>query len=656
MPVSRPNDKSRMKLTKAFLLLPYFCSSISAYIPLISSEFISFPFHWPEMSFVLSGMPWHEGEERMHRLTKVENQENPNSPYLTPGAAQMLQRAPLLALGTVDGEGRPWATLWGGETPLAQPVAQSVVGIRTMVDSKYDPVVDVLYGGCADGEVIREQGVGRMVSALTIDLEKRRRVKLYGRMVAGALGNIGPHNDTESPASVGQVQLVVKIEQSLGNCPKYINCKRIYPVLPEPKSISDTTPLPQEALGLIAKADTIFISSCDHDKDMDMNIRGGPPGFVRVQSNNDSSTVLVWPEYSGNNLYQTLGNLQTSPKAGLVFPDFETGDVLYVTGDTEILIGKEANALIPRSRIAVRLTLTGARFVQKGLPFRGELLERSPYNPNVRLLASEKSLPEAREIADSSVMAKLIKKERLTPTIYRYRFSISDPPAAGPWKPGQYVALSFQDELDMGYSHMRDDDPRSLNDDYLRTFTVSSRPGEGIHGEEFEIMARTVGNVTRYLSMQSERSGLEVPLRGFGGEFRVEQNPGGMIGFIAGGIGITPLLAQLEDLDVSRLRLFWSLHVRDMGLVHDTFIRNSSLAKSTLLYVSGQLSDVREEDASKWDWISKVGAGIVQRRLRADDVVPYDAAEWYLCTGVGLRTEILGWLSGKMVHYEDFNY
>ena len=608
------------------------------------------------MSFILSGMPWHEGEEKMHRLTKVEKQQNPNSPYLTPGAAQMLQRAPLLALGTVDEKGRPWATLWGGETPLAQPMAQSIIGIRTMVDSRNDPVVDLLYGGRADGEVIKEQGAGRMVSGLTIDLEKRRRVKLYGRMVAGALGNIDSDNDAESSTSVGQVQLVIKIEQSMGNCPKYLNCKRIYPVLPEPRLTSDTTTLPQEALDLIAKADTLFISSCDHDKDMDMNIRGGPPGFVRVQSNDDSSTILVWPEYSGNNLYQTLGNLQTSPKAGLVFPDFETGDVLYVTGDTEILLGKEANAVLPRSRLAVRLTLTGARFVQKGLPFRGESLERSPYSPNVRLLASEKPLPEAQITTDSSVMAKLIRKERLTPTIHRYRFSISDPLVAGPWKPGQYVALSFQDELDMGYSHMRDDDPRSLNDDYLRTFTVSSRPGEGIHGEEFEIMVRSVGNVTSYLSMQNGRSGLEVPLRGFGGEFRVQQGPGGMIAFIAGGIGITPLLAQLIDLDVSRLRLFWSLHVRDMALVHDTFIRNPLLAKSTSLYVSGQLSDVREEDASKWDDICKSGAGIEQRRLNADDVASCDAAEWYLCTGVGLRTEILRWLPGKMVHYEDFSY
>lgn len=184
---------------------------------------------------------------------------------------------------------------------------------------------------------------------------------------------------------------------------------------------------------------------------MDSNLRGGPPGFARVASNERSGAVIVWPEYSGNRLYQTLGNLQTTPRAGLVFPDFETGDVLYVTGDTEILVGKDAAHLLPKSNLAVKLRVTGARFVKNGLPFQGEPLERSPYNPRVRYLTTEKPLTANEKNEDDSVMAKLIKQEKLTPTIYRYRFSVSDPEAAGKWKPGQYVALSFADELDMGY-------------------------------------------------------------------------------------------------------------------------------------------------------------------------------------------------------------
>jgi hypothetical protein len=204
-----------------------------------------------------------------------------------------------------------------------------------------------------------------------------------------------------------------------------------------------------------------------------------------------------------------LGNLQTSPRAGLCVPDFDTGNVLYVTGDTEVLIGKDAAEVLPRSNLAVRVILTSARFVEKGLAFKGEALERSPYNPTVRYLPCEKA-PVSDE---KSVMAKLIKKERLTPTIFRVRFAISDPGAFGPWKPGQYAAMSFYDELYTGYSHMRDDDPKSLNDDYLRTFTVSSHHGEGLHGEEFEMTIRNIGNVTSFLMRQNDWSNLEIQLR-----------------------------------------------------------------------------------------------------------------------------------------------
>jgi ferredoxin-NADP reductase/predicted pyridoxine 5'-phosphate oxidase superfamily flavin-nucleotide-binding protein len=603
------------------------------------------------MAFVVSeAMPWHEGENKMHQLTKVGDFDNPNSPFLQPRAASMVQRYPLLAIGTLDKQGRPWATVWGGEVPLAQQVAKDIIGIRTIVDSKTDPVVQTIYEGKDDGEVIHEQGAGRMISGLSIHLEQRNRMKLFGRMVAGALNT---HEEgLPGSGSVGQIQLVVHIEQSLANCPKYLNCKRIRPSLPEPRLVSDSPHLPQEALDLLEKADLFFISSSDHDKDMDMNHRGGPPGFVRVESNGDQGALLVYPEYSGNNLYQTLGNLQTSPRAGLCFPDFDTGDVLYVTGDTEVLIGKDAAAVLPRSYIAVRITLTGARFVEKGLPFKGETLERSPYNPTVRYLPSEKAV-----VGDErSVMAKLIKNEKLTPTIFRVRSAISDPGAFGPWKPGQYAALSFYDELYMGYSHMRNDDPKSLNDDYLRTFTVSSRHGEGLHGEEFEMTIRNVGHVTGFLARQNERSHLEVSLRGFAGDFIIDQKPEGITPFIAGGIGITPLIAQLQDLDISRLRLFWTLGVRDIGLVHDTFRRFPTLPQSTALFLTGDASLLPAADKKNLEEVGASGAKVEERRMLADDLADLNVEEWYLCTSPGLRKMIQEWLPGKKIVYESFDY
>ncbi len=153
---------------------------------------------------------WHKGEEEMHSWLRIPQRDNPTSPYLSPYAARLLVLSPLLAIGTLDAKDRPWTTIWGGEAGFSQPVTQSVVGIKATVDITHDPVLQTLLGSKADGEVVREDGAGRMVSGLATDLESRNRVKLAGRMIAGAL--------SATEADVGEVQLVVKIEQSLGKC------------------------------------------------------------------------------------------------------------------------------------------------------------------------------------------------------------------------------------------------------------------------------------------------------------------------------------------------------------------------------------------------------------------------------------------------------
>jgi hypothetical protein len=151
---------------------------------------------------------WHKGEEEMHKILRVPEQENPTSPFLTPYAANLLVRSPLVAIGTLDSEDRPWTTIWGGQAGFSKPVAQSIIGMKATVDRTNDPVLRRLLGDNADGEVVRAEGVGKMVGGLAIDLESRSRVKLYGRMIAGAM--------SATEKDIGEVQLVVKIEQSLG--------------------------------------------------------------------------------------------------------------------------------------------------------------------------------------------------------------------------------------------------------------------------------------------------------------------------------------------------------------------------------------------------------------------------------------------------------
>ncbi|KKY14164.1 putative oxidoreductase [Diplodia seriata] len=465
-------------------------------------------------------LPWSPGERAMQTLLHTPpDTDNPTSSFMTPQAATMLARAPTIALGALDADGRPWATVWGGEPGFAQPLGNGIFGVRAPVDRRFDPVAQALADGKAEGEV-----------------------------------------------------LVVKVEQSLGNCPKYLNSKTIHPATPHPVLLSSSPTLTPTARALIAKADLFFISSANATThDMDVNHRGGPAGFVRILPSSDPSspTTLVYPEYSGNRLYQTLGNLHTTPLAGLCFPDFATGDVLYATGTARIHAGKAAAALLPRSTLAVAVTLTAARLVRRGLPFRGtpaaagagnaaaaaavvktgtdedKTLGMSPYNPPVRLLAAEGNLLSSTgkqaQQQEQELTATLRSRDAITPgpasSIARFTFALSAPAAVAR---GQWVALDASEELDAGYSHMRDDDPASLNDDFVRTFTVTWADGwEGAdhaHGDgdegvvvrpstQFAITVRRHGPVTGLLFTTSERApGLVLAVRGFGGgEFRLEE-------------------------------------------------------------------------------------------------------------------------------------
>lgn len=100
-----------------------------------------------------------------------------------------------------------------------------------------------------------------------------------------------------------------------------------------------------------------------------------------------SPTYLVLPDYFGNRFYQSLGNIETDPQVGLLFPDFTTGDVLYITGNAENLHDEEAEAIMPHVGLLTRIQVIGAAFVKEGLNLRMVSEEQySPYNPPVQYL------------------------------------------------------------------------------------------------------------------------------------------------------------------------------------------------------------------------------------------------------------------------------
>ena len=101
--------------------------------------------------------------------------------------------------------------------------------------------------------------------------------------------------------------------------------------------------LSARAEALLARADTFFIATAvanarggDARHGCDVSHRGGAPGFVRVARERGAS-VLYWPDFRGNFMFNTLGNLASSPRAGLLFMDFESGDALMLSGPAAVI-------------------------------------------------------------------------------------------------------------------------------------------------------------------------------------------------------------------------------------------------------------------------------------------------------------------------------
>lgn len=128
--------------------------------------------------------------------------------------------------------------------------------------------------------------------------------------------------------------------------------------------------------------------------------------------------------------------------------------------------------------------------------------------------------------------------------------------------------------------------------------------------------------------------------------------------FVAGGVGITPLLAQAKAvLDASvPLTLLWTLRGVDLPLAIHTFDKIPGLAERSTIFATGSLAS--DETKKLIEKISERGATVQERRINAQDLEGMKGGEkkYYLCTGASLLTSLRGWLESEDVVWEDFGY
>ena len=260
--------------------------------------------------------PWHEGELAIQRsVGVVERMDGPGRNFVRKAMPEQhrafFPMLPFVVLGAVDAKGDVWATV-RAERPgfMASPEPEILeVGLPR------DPA-DPADAGMDDGDAI---------AMLGIQLETRRRNRLNG---------VIRRTDAKG--------FDVRVGQSFGNCPQYIQ-PRSAAFVRDPDMPTATQPLhsgqlDDRALGMVEGADTFFVASyvdrANGERQVDVSHRGGNAGFVRVGADG----VLTIPDFAGNRFFNTLGNILVNSKAGLVFVDFETGDMLQMTGNAEVLL------------------------------------------------------------------------------------------------------------------------------------------------------------------------------------------------------------------------------------------------------------------------------------------------------------------------------
>jgi uncharacterized protein len=262
-------------------------------------------------------------------------------------AREFLLGQDFAVLGGLDPGGRVWASpLTGGEGFL------DAVSERLLRVSPRAVVGDPLAGGLVEGAP---------VGLLAIDFATRRRMRLNGRVSA-----------------TGDGGFEVSSEQVYSNCPKYIQLRETVPGRPhEPGAPRTLDELGEDEVRMVSAADTFFIASYHEGAGADCSHRGGALGFVKVED----ACTLVWPDYAGNTMFQTLGNIAVDGRAGLLFVDFSNGNALALTGRARILWDEERAAGVRGAERLVELRIEQGVALPGAVPLRWRLREYSPFNP-----------------------------------------------------------------------------------------------------------------------------------------------------------------------------------------------------------------------------------------------------------------------------------
>jgi len=534
---------------------------------------------------------WHEGERFIQEKVGVAERmasvgQRVIRDYMPDQHREFYAQLPFIVLGSVDEAGAPWATFLEGRSGfITSPDATTL-----LIDASADPT-DPAAPGLQQGKPI---------GLLGIEMHTRRRNRMNG--------------------FVGEAEhgFRVDVDQSFGNCPRYIQLRDFSyardVATPYAGEVEALTAIDAAARAMIADADSFFVASyVDRDRrQVDVSHRGGNAGFVRVAEDG----TLTIPDFDGNLFFNTLGNILLNGRAGLLFVDYATGDVLQMTGTAEVIFDSPEIAAFQG---AERLwTFKPQSIVRRRGAFALRWnMQQEPWSPSSLMTGSWQEAANRLRAAELSTRWRPLKVTKIVEESSSIRsFHLQPDDGAGllPHQAGQHlpIRVSLPDE----------DKP------VIRNYTLSAAPSDGL----YRISVKREGVVSRHLH-DSIAVGDVIEARAPAGDFTIDAYETRPAVLLAGGVGITPMLAMLrhvvyEGVRKQRVRPTYLFHAartkaeRPFGPELAKLVETSFSAVKVIRVLSDPTDATEVAD---YDAVGRIDMALLTRFL------PFNDYDFYLC-------------------------
>jgi predicted pyridoxine 5'-phosphate oxidase superfamily flavin-nucleotide-binding protein len=290
--------------------------------------------------------PYHPGELRVQGRIGSEETAKTMARTIYPVIAHQfvdfIRNQPMVVCASVDTDGMVWASLLSGQPGFMEVVDEQALRINALPDME-DPL----------------SGAGDELGLIIIDFSTRRRLRLNGRA----------HADQEG--------ISVHPRQVYANCPRYIQTREYAEPAAAAPAPTHGTALSATQRQLIGRADTFFLASFHPQGGADCSHRGGFPGFAQPVDEKN----LIWPDYNGNGMFNSLGNIAEYPNAGLLLIDFEKGSTLQLSGTASILWEDERIFGFPGAERLVEFKISKVIETGHATSLRWRFVDYSADNP-----------------------------------------------------------------------------------------------------------------------------------------------------------------------------------------------------------------------------------------------------------------------------------